>query len=143
MPENKDQIGRVVVITGASDGIGARAARTLGAWRGIGWQSSAPLAGQEKLDGVVAEAAPAGAAIGVRTDVTKRAEVERLRDRAIATFGQVDVWVNNAGRGISRPALELTDERSRRDDGGECGSRRCTACRRSFRTLSSGARGTW
>ena len=46
----------------------------------------------------------------VPTDVTKRAEVERLRDRAIEAFGHVDVWVNNAGRGITRPALELTDE---------------------------------
>ena len=46
----------------------------------------------------------------VPTDVTSRADVERLRDRAIEAFGHVDVWVNNAGRGITRPVLELTDE---------------------------------
>ena len=44
------------------------------------------------------------------TDVTKRKDVEALRDAALAAFGKVDVWVNNAGRGITRFALELTDE---------------------------------
>jgi short-subunit dehydrogenase len=42
-------------------------------------------------------------------DVTRRADVERLKDQAIATFGRVDVWVNNAGRGITRQTLDLTD----------------------------------
>ena len=51
-----------------------------------------------------------GGAIAVTADVTKRGDVERLRDRAIAAFGHVDVWVNNAGRGITKPVLELTDE---------------------------------
>jgi short-subunit dehydrogenase len=41
--------------------------------------------------------------------VTKRADVERIRDQAIARFEHVDVWINNAGRGISKPVLELTD----------------------------------
>ena len=44
------------------------------------------------------------------TDVTRRADVERLRDRAIEAFGHVDVWVNNAGRGMTKAALELTDD---------------------------------
>ena len=48
--------------------------------------------------------------IAVPADVTRRQDVERLRDRAIERFGSVDVWINNAGRGITRPALELTDE---------------------------------
>jgi NAD(P)-dependent dehydrogenase (short-subunit alcohol dehydrogenase family) len=42
--------------------------------------------------------------------VTKRADVERLRDEAIAKLGQIDVWVNNAGRGISKPLSALTDD---------------------------------
>jgi NADP-dependent 3-hydroxy acid dehydrogenase YdfG len=46
----------------------------------------------------------------VRTDVTKRSDVERLRDRALEAFGRVDVWVNNAGRGIDRSVLELTEQ---------------------------------
>src|SRR5437868_560954 len=57
----------------------------------------------------VASRAGSGAIV-VPTDVTRRGDVERLRDRAIAELGHVDVWVNNAGRGITKPVLELTDE---------------------------------
>jgi NAD(P)-dependent dehydrogenase (short-subunit alcohol dehydrogenase family) len=42
--------------------------------------------------------------------VTRRADVERLRDEAIKAFGAVDIWVNNVGRGINASVLELTDE---------------------------------
>jgi NAD(P)-dependent dehydrogenase (short-subunit alcohol dehydrogenase family) len=42
--------------------------------------------------------------------VTKRDEVERALQSAVARFGHVDVWVNNAGRGMSRMVTELTDE---------------------------------
>ena len=45
----------------------------------------------------------------VPTDVTVRAQVEALRDKAIAAMGHIDVWVNNAGRGIGRKVAELTD----------------------------------
>jgi len=38
-----------------------------------------------------------------------REEFERLRDEALKAFGQIDVWINNAGRGISKPVLQLTD----------------------------------
>ena len=41
--------------------------------------------------------------------MTRRADVERLRDAAIAKFGRVDVWINNAGRGITRSVIDLTD----------------------------------
>ena len=34
----------------------------------------------------------------------------RSRDAALARFGRIDAWVNNAGRGITRPVAELTDE---------------------------------
>ena len=43
-------------------------------------------------------------------DVTNRADLHRIRDEALARFGEIDVWVNNAGRGINAPVLELTDE---------------------------------
>ena len=48
--------------------------------------------------------------LAVVTDVTSRAAVERLRDEAIEQFGSIDVWVNNAGRGVSRKVEEVTDE---------------------------------
>jgi short-subunit dehydrogenase len=96
---------KIVVITGASGGIGAALARALGA-RGAGLVLAARR--QAELDQVAAEAG--GDALAVPTDVTRREEVERLRDRALERFGHVDVWVNNAGRGITRSVLDLTDE---------------------------------
>ncbi|MCA1665601.1 MAG: SDR family NAD(P)-dependent oxidoreductase, partial [Myxococcales bacterium] len=51
-----------------------------------------------------------GGAFGVPTDVTVRADVERLRDEALARAGRVDVWVNNAGRGITKSLLALGDD---------------------------------
>src|SRR5688500_9276924 len=100
----KDQ---VIVITGASAGIGAAAAEVV-AGRG----ARVVLAARRQGD-LAALAAKLGApsrAIAVATDVTRRADNEALRDAALAAFGQIDVWVANAGRGISRLVSELTDE---------------------------------
>jgi NAD(P)-dependent dehydrogenase (short-subunit alcohol dehydrogenase family) len=46
----------------------------------------------------------------VTADVTQRGDVERIRDEAIRVLGHVDVWIYNAGRGIVRPVLALTDD---------------------------------
>lgn len=102
MPEQRS---KVVVITGASAGIGAALARRLGS---EGHRLVLAARRERELRDV---AASTGAdARAVATDVTRRAEVQRLRDAALDAFGHVDVWVNNAGRGISVPVLELTDE---------------------------------
>jgi short-subunit dehydrogenase len=96
---------RTVVITGASGGIGAALALQLGQ------QGDRLVLAARREPELQDVARRSGAeALVVPTDVTKRAEVERLRDRAIERFGHVDVWVNNAGRGITKPVLELTDE---------------------------------
>lgn len=99
----------VVVITGASGGIGAALARQLGSEH-----RRLVLAARrgEELRRVAREAEERGSpeAIEVQADVTRRADVERVRDEALRAFGGFDVWVNNAGRGIARPVLELTDE---------------------------------
>jgi short-subunit dehydrogenase len=94
-----------IVITGASGGIGAALAMHLGA-HGHRVALAARREGELRL---TASRAGSGAIV-VPTDVTRRGDVERLRDRAIAELGHVDVWVNNAGRGITKPVLELTDE---------------------------------
>jgi NAD(P)-dependent dehydrogenase (short-subunit alcohol dehydrogenase family) len=44
------------------------------------------------------------------TDVTRRDDIKRAVDAVLGRYGHVDVWVNNAGRGISRPVSELTDQ---------------------------------
>jgi len=98
-------IHKVVVITGASGGIGAELGRQLGA-RG----ANVVLAARRK-DALDAVAAQIGEnALTVVTDVTKRGDVERLTKAALERFGRIDVWVNNAGRGISRSVGDLSDD---------------------------------
>ena len=87
--------GKVVVITGASSGIGESTAKILaeqGAKVVLGARRS------KRIDEVAKEiSANGGKAIGLATDVTKRAEVEALIQRAVEGFGRVDVLINNAG----------------------------------------------
>ena len=96
---------RVVVITGGSAGIGAALAHVL-ARRGDALVLAARR--QDELRDVAREAG--GRTHTVVADVTRRADVERIRDEALRAFGRIDVWVNNAGRGISRKVLDLTDD---------------------------------
>ena len=98
-------MNRVVVITGASAGIGAALANELGR-RGDSLVLASRTA--DALERVAAQISTR--TIIVAADVTRRRDVERIRDEAIAAFGHVDVWINNAGRGILRPVLELTDD---------------------------------
>lgn len=96
---------RIVVITGASSGIGAALARQLGS------AGHVVVLGARRADRLNALAAEIGtAALAVPTDVTRRSEVEHLRDAALEQHGRIDVWVNNAGRGIMRPLLQLSDD---------------------------------
>ena len=96
---------KVIVITGASGGIGASTAKLLAGRGDKVVLAARRLAELEQ----VAEQCGAGA-LPVMTDVTHRADVEHLRDEALRVFGQVDVWINNAGRAITRQVLDLTDE---------------------------------
>lgn len=96
---------QVVVITGASAGIGAAAAVALAA-RGLRLVLVARR--QEALDDVASRCH--GRAVVVVADVTIRADVRRVVTDAIAAYGRIDVWVNNAGRGITCPPSLLTDE---------------------------------
>ena len=96
---------KVVVITGASGGIGAATARLLGT------QGHRVVLAARRENELKEAAKQAGSeAIPVVVDVTRRADVQRLKDMALENFGRVDVWINNVGRGITRPVLELTDE---------------------------------
>ncbi len=98
-----DQAGQVVVITGASSGIGAALAAEL-ARRGAKLVLLARR--REPLEAV----ASATGGEPVVADVTRREDVERALGVALARFGRVDAWVNNAGRGITRPLAALRDE---------------------------------
>jgi NADP-dependent 3-hydroxy acid dehydrogenase YdfG len=96
---------KVVIITGASAGIGAELARL------VGQRGGAPVLvarRREALEEVARLCGPR--ALVAAADVTRRAEVESAVQAALAQFGKIDVLVNNAGRGISRMVSELTDE---------------------------------
>ncbi len=95
---------KVIVITGASGGIGAELARQAA---GQGARLVLAARRQAELEAVAARCG--SEALAVVTDATRRADMERLRDAALARFGRIDVWVNNAGRGITRSVAELTD----------------------------------
>lgn len=95
----------MTVITGASSGIGAALALQLGL---RGHRLVLAARRKEELEKIAGETRTE--ALSVVTDVARRSDVERLRDAALEKFGHVDVWVNNAGRGITRIVLELTDQ---------------------------------
>lgn len=87
--------GKVVVITGASSGLGAATARALAA-RGARLALGARRA--DRLQTLAAELTAGGAQVLVRaTDVTDRAQVQALVDAAVEAYGRLDVIVNNAG----------------------------------------------
>jgi NAD(P)-dependent dehydrogenase (short-subunit alcohol dehydrogenase family) len=95
---------RVVVVTGASSGIGAVVAEKVAQKGG----RVALLARREReLHEVAGHAG--GDALVVVADVTRRDEIDRAVAQVLARFGRIDVWINNAGRGITRNVSELTD----------------------------------
>jgi 3-oxoacyl-[acyl-carrier protein] reductase len=91
--------GRVAVVTGASRGIGRAIALALGQ-AGADVVVDHARSGAE-ADAVVREVEKLGRrALAVRADVAVAADVERLLDATLASFGRVDAWVNNAGADI-------------------------------------------
>jgi len=95
----------VVVITGASAGIGAALAELLareGARVALVARNAEPLAAVAKRCGPQA--------MTIVADATIRADVRRVVSEVLARFGRIDVWVNNVGQGITRMPSELTDD---------------------------------
>jgi NAD(P)-dependent dehydrogenase (short-subunit alcohol dehydrogenase family) len=96
--------GKVVVITGASSGIG-RAAAVEFARRGATLVLAAR--GVPALEEVAALCCEAGSqALAVGTDVTDEAAVHRLAAKALELSGRIDVWINNAGVTVFAPLDE-------------------------------------
>jgi short-subunit dehydrogenase len=102
---------QVLVITGASSGIGlatARLAAEKGAKVVLGARSEDALT--EIVAGIEATG---GEAIFVACDVTNREQVEDLAEQAVEKFGRIDTWVNNAGMSIYGRLDEVSEEDSR------------------------------
>ena len=100
--------GKIVVITGASGGLGGSTARLLAA-RGAKVVLGARR--MDRIDAVVGEiTATGGEAIGVKTDVTRREDVEQLVHTALKNFDRVDAIVNNSGIMPIAPLVALKVE---------------------------------
>jgi 2-deoxy-D-gluconate 3-dehydrogenase len=99
--------GRVALVTGSSQGLGRAMAHALAeAGADVVVNGRDPA----KLGPVVAELAACGvAATGVAADLSRREEVERLLDAAIAWRGRLDILVNNAGIIRRTPAAQHSD----------------------------------
>jgi NADP-dependent 3-hydroxy acid dehydrogenase YdfG len=103
---------QVIVITGASSGIGLATAQ-LAAKRG----ATVVLAARSEetlRDVAEAIARDGGEAVSVACDVADRAQVQRVADEAVARFGRVDTWVNDAGVAIFGRLDEVSDEDHRK-----------------------------
>jgi len=101
---------RVVVITGASSGIGAEMARQLAVKEGAGVALVLAARNTAQLDAVAAECAAHGArTLTVPTDVGIQIQCRRLVVSAVEAFGRIDVLVNNAGRSAHALFEEVED----------------------------------
>jgi len=111
-PKLKALDQQVIVITGASSGIGLATAQ-LAAKRGakIVLAARSENATQQVVDQINAAG---GEALFVPCDVADRAQVEQVARAAIDRFGRIDTWVNNAGVSIYGRLDEVSEEDSRR-----------------------------
>ena len=100
--------GKVALVTGASSGIGRASAIAL-AHQG----AKVALAARrvEKLEALVTEIKAAGGeAIAIPTDVLKQEDVKNAVEKTVATYGRLDILLNNAGVGSIEQTLEMTDD---------------------------------
>jgi NAD(P)-dependent dehydrogenase (short-subunit alcohol dehydrogenase family) len=107
-----DQANSVIVITGASGGIGRATAREFAA---PGMRIALLARGERGLDGARREVEAAGAeALVIPTDIAVESEIEAAAAAVESKWGGIDVWINNAMATIFGPVRSLTGEQIKR-----------------------------
>ena len=100
--------GKVVVITGASAGVGRATAREFAKY---GTKIALLARGKDGLEAARREAETAGSqSLVIPTDVADPQQVEDAADRVEQELGPIDVWVNNAMNSVFSPFKEMTPE---------------------------------
>ena len=100
--------GKVIIVTGSTEGIGEAVVQSLSDKK-----SRLVLAArtEEKLDRQLKQVEKRACdAAAVPTDVTDPISVNRLVEKAVEYYGRIDILINNVGRGLRKPLIELTDD---------------------------------
>ncbi len=104
---NYDLTDKVAIVTGGTKGLGYGVVRTLAYY---GAKVVITSRHQEDCDKVAQEVIAAGGdAVGIKTDVQHKEEVDNLVAMTIEKYGKLDIMVNNAGVAITKPMLEMNE----------------------------------
>ena len=103
----KDLTGKVAVITGGSKGIGNAIAKRYGEEKmKVVINYNSDKAGADKAVQEIKDAG--GDGVAVQADISSEEGVQKLLDAAVENFGDLDVWINNAGMENQHPTNELS-----------------------------------
>jgi len=90
-----DITGKVAIVTGAAGGIGRAVALDLARFGASVVVADMAREGAERVAGEIESAG--GKAIALKTDVTRKEEVEQMAQQTVQRFGRIDILINNAG----------------------------------------------
>jgi NAD(P)-dependent dehydrogenase (short-subunit alcohol dehydrogenase family) len=112
LPEMKQSMGKIAVVTGASAGVGRAAVR---AFAERGYDVAMLARGKDGLEAAAKEVEQQGGrSLAIPTDVADAEQVESAADRVEGELGPIDVWVNDAMTSVFTPFKEMTADEYRR-----------------------------
>ncbi|WP_348270412.1 SDR family oxidoreductase [Microvirga sp. BSC39] len=111
-PQDREFGSQVVVVTGASAGVGRAVAVAFGR---EGWRVALIARGRERLESAAREVEEAGGrAIVIPADVADAGAIDAAAAQVAATWGRIDVWINNAMATVFGPVTSMSPDEVRR-----------------------------